>query len=546
MRYGAIGQRVGRRVGFSVGDKLNHWDSRQWIGVIAVLMVMLVAITPLLVLIADLPFAKIIINHNVDWHWTLFLHSMVLCGVVAIVSSLLGACLAYGFSFLPDSWRWIFIILLTLPLFIPSYIHAFNWNQVFILLEVKANTATGANLFTFDGFKTGLVLCVSYFAIPTLLMSSTLLRWDRRFQEAAWLHCRHPRQRRKIYIRYFFPPMLVGFVLVYVLSFSNFAVPDFFQVPVYATEIFIQMTSYKSLTTALSASLLPVGFGLFILGVTVLLTKQIRLYSSTRHTQKARHRSLSSFKQRAAVSVLIIILLFVVVLPFSVLISRVDSFVTISRVVSMAWHDTLYSLIFAIVTALLCTLFAFLLGVITVRQYFPGFFWFRLLLLMLFILPVSFHGIGLINLWNRSGWMGLVYDSGVLVSIGLTIYWLPIAYEMMMATLKQVSPRQDEAAYMIGNTWLTMLYQILFPQLWRPLLVIFFVVMVFSFNELGLTLLLTPPGVSSLPVRIFSFVHYGSDKLMAAMCLWQIIVLIVPLSIMYWVLWRLNIHRRVE
>ena len=52
---------------------------------------------------------------------------------------------------------------------------------------------------------------------------------------------------------------------------------------------------------------------------------------------------------------------------------------------------------------------------------------------------------------------------------------------------------------------------------------------IFSFNELTISLLLSPPGYSSFPAQVFSLVHYGSEGMVAAICLVQIAILILPI-----------------
>ena len=59
---------------------------------------------------------------------------------------------------------------------------------------------------------------------------------------------------------------------------------------------------------------------------------------------------------------------------------------------------------------------------------------------------------------------------------------------------------------------------------------------IFSFNELTMMVLVSPPGVSTLPVRLFSTVHYGPDSLLAALSLWQVIFLLLPVSLLVWLI----------
>jgi iron(III) transport system permease protein len=50
-------------------------------------------------------------------------------------------------------------------------------------------------------------------------------------------------------------------------------------------------------------------------------------------------------------------------------------------------------------------------------------------------------------------------------------------------------------------------------------------------GELGTTLLVYPSGCDTLPIRIFTLMHYGPESLVAALCVILIAVTILPLTI---------------
>src|SRR5262249_42406982 len=85
-----------------------------------------------------------------------------------------------------------------------------------------------------------------------------------------------------------------------------------------------------------------------------------------------------------------------------------------------------------------------------------------------------------------------------------------------------------------GVGWLTTVGRILLPQLLPAAAVAFLLTFIFAFNDLTLVTLLSPPGFSTVPLRIFQTVHYGPDSLLAGICLWQALVLAVPISLLAW------------
>jgi ABC-type Fe3+ transport system permease subunit len=103
-----------------------------------------------------------------------------------------------------------------------------------------------------------------------------------------------------------------------------------------------------------------------------------------------------------------------------------------------------------------------------------------------------------------------------------------VSLEILSSGWRQVGRPQEEAAYANGIPWARTLYRILLPQLGPAISLAFLLTTVFVFNELTLVTLLAPPGLSTLPLRVFQTVHYGPESLLAAICLWHLAFLLVP------------------
>ncbi|MCK9997483.1 MAG: hypothetical protein KAH56_14505, partial [Candidatus Krumholzibacteria bacterium] len=57
-------------------------------------------------------------------------------------------------------------------------------------------------------------------------------------------------------------------------------------------------------------------------------------------------------------------------------------------------------------------------------------------------------------------------------------------------------------------------------------------------RDMGITMLVYPPGYETLPVRIFTLMANGSPQLIAALCMIMIITTLLPLGL-FWLLPRL-------
>jgi ABC-type spermidine/putrescine transport system permease subunit II len=54
---------------------------------------------------------------------------------------------------------------------------------------------------------------------------------------------------------------------------------------------------------------------------------------------------------------------------------------------------------------------------------------------------------------------------------------------------------------------------------------------VFAFGELGASILVSPPGESTLPIRIYTIIANTPSSVVAALALLQLIVILVPLAL---------------
>ncbi|MCB1905346.1 MAG: hypothetical protein KDI18_14905, partial [Gammaproteobacteria bacterium] len=61
--------------------------------------------------------------------------------------------------------------------------------------------------------------------------------------------------------------------------------------------------------------------------------------------------------------------------------------------------------------------------------------------------------------------------------------------------------------------------KVLLPLLRHGLISAFFIAFILAMGELGITLLVIPPGIATIPVKIYNFMHYGAEATVAALCL---------------------------
>jgi iron(III) transport system permease protein len=361
-----------------------------------------------------------------------------------------------------------------------------------------------------------------------LLILAALRRWDERFTWSAWAHGQGPGAVQRLRWRYLQTPVLAGGFVVFLLAFSDFAVPDFFQQRTYATAIFIQVSSYLETGSAMALALPVVAVSLLIFWALMRASARLALTSSygTPVTVRAADARSRSASRGFLIGVLLAALL--VVAPLINLVRMAGSVRVGMKAFAMVREEALTGYILALLTAVLTVVISLFAAYAFQRRVFSRGSWIRLLPAAIFAVPTSLLGLVAIRAGNNSSGAGWAYDCGLVLLLVMTARWMPISLEILASGWRQIGSAQEEAAAACGVGWPKTLLRILLPQLVPALFAALALTTVFAFNELTLVTLLAPPGFSTLPLRIFQTVHYGPESLLAAICLWQIVFLLAP------------------
>ena len=109
--------------------------------------------------------------------------------------------------------------------------------------------------------------------------------------------------------------------------------------------------------------------------------------------------------------------------------------------------------------------------------------------------------------------------------------FVPVAALIVAGSVRQVPVSHEEAAAVAGAGWLRTLRAVVLPQIGRGLVAAWVVAFVFAFGELGASILVSPPGESTLPVRIYTLIANTPASVVAALALLQLAVIFLPLAL---------------
>ena len=154
----------------------------------------------------------------------------------------------------------------------------------------------------------------------------------------------------------------------------------------------------------------------------------------------------------------------------------------------------------------------------------------QVLLVLLFAIPGTIVGVGLIGLWNRPGFPGALYGTDVMFLLAYLARFVPVAALMLSATAQTISVAQEEAAAVSGAGWSRTIRRIVLPQMRFGIAAAWVVSFVLAFGELGISVLVAPPGEATLPIRIYTIIANTPASQVAALALLQALVIFAPVA----------------
>jgi putative spermidine/putrescine transport system permease protein len=153
------------------------------------------------------------------------------------------------------------------------------------------------------------------------------------------------------------------------------------------------------------------------------------------------------------------------------------------------------------------------------------------LLQALFVAPLVFPtiilGVALLLLYKT---IGMPVFPGLLLAHCLV--GMPYVFRTVLASAQSLDPALEEAGQSLGAGPLRTLLLVTLPLIWQGVLSGWLFAFIVSFGELNTALFLTGPGVTTLPIEIFSYLQFeGSQLVIAAASTLQIGLIIVLVAV---------------
>ncbi len=449
----------------------------------------------------------------------------------ALLATIVGAPLGLLLARADLSAKRFLRLALVVPLVIPPYILGLAWIYIGGSAGVVAQ-AFGRDLlsnWTYSLTGAVVILGTSFYPLTMLATEAAAHRINAPLEEAALLVARPYRVLSRITLPLIAPSIAAAALLTFVLALSEFGVPGLLRVPVFTTEVFTAFAALYDFggATALAVPLLVVAL---IAGIAAKLLVGNRMITGRRTVRMGLPLTLGRWRVLAMCAFGLVLLLSVI-LPLGVLAREVGRFERILTSVAESGSAIRNSVVLSTVGATLIVALGALLGYGRERARMRRRGLIDLVLIVTFAVPSTVVGIGLISLWNRPGLLGEVYNSTAIIVIAYLARFVPVAALVLAASVRQIPISSEEAADVAGASWLRTFTRIVLPQMRSGLAAAWVVAFIFTFGELGATVLVTPPGESTLPVRIYTMIANTPTSVVAALALMQAGIILVPLAL---------------
>lgn len=447
----------------------------------------------------------------------------------ALIATAIGAPLGLALARIDLPRKALLRVALAAPVLLPPYIVALAWTYLGSSRGLVA-TLAGRDLLSNWTYSLPAAIIVSSLVFYPLAMLATevaLRRVDGRLEEAALVVAPPGRVLWRITLPLLAPSIAAAALVIFVLAVSEFGVPGLLRVRVYTTEVF---TAFAALYDFSRAFLLALPLLVLCLVVAVLAAAIIgdRLVS-TRRGSVTPPVQFDAWRGRAAMAATGVVTVALGV-PLVVLVREAIGAESWWAVVGGSGDAIANSLLLATMGATVVVCLAVWLGYARARARGRIGQLADVLLLVVFAVPSTIVGVGLIGLWNRPGVPGAMYGTDAMFLLAYLARFVPVAALALAASTRYVPMSHEEAAAVAGAGWLRIMSRIVLPQIRLGVAAAWVIAFILAFGELGVSILIAPPGEATLPIRIYTIVANTPSSHVAVLALLQAAVIFVPLA----------------
>lgn len=466
------------------------------------------------------------------------LRTVIYSSLVTMASVPLGTIVALAISRTNLRFRRFVTALLGLLLLMPAYLQISGWDAAMGLQGWMSQWWPSRATGLLSGWS-GAILIQTLVHLPwvALLVSSSLAGLPPELEELASLGRPHRDVFRSVTLPQLVPALRAISLFIWIATSCEITVTDVFQIRTFAEEVYTGFALGQSIAEVLRRTL----GGLLIHGTLALWMwppKANARVDFPSQNQRAWRANLGTWRTAAGL-VLATFFGMLLLIPLASLLYQAGLLVEMTDgraqrawspikafrfAATSPWHyreEFAWSLLLGQLAAVTAMSVAFIIA------------WrartcigFRLAGWTIAIVAISVPGpvvaLVLSDWVNQPNWDWLfyLYDRTVFVAwLSLSLRLFPYVYLLVDVRLRRLDRSLfDLSSIFAANSWKSWWHGIIMP-LREFLLVLWLVTFALALGDLSATVLATPPGVTTVAIRIFNLVHYGVADQLAGLCL---------------------------
>lgn len=448
----------------------------------------------------------------------------------ASLATAIGAPLGLALARMALPRKALLRLALAAPVLLPPYVVGLSWIYLGSSRGLVASVA-GYDLlseWTHSLPAAILVLGVVFYPLSMLATEVAMRRIDGRLEEAALLVAPQGRVLWRITLPLAAPSIFAAALIIFVLAVSEFGVPGLLRVRVYTTEVFTAFAAFYDFTRAILLAVPLLLLCIAVAGLAAALVGERLMVN--RRTSGTRPVVFDAWRRRAATWAFVVVTA-ALGLPLAVLVREALGARSLTDLLAGSETAIANSLILATAGATAVVSVAVWIGYARARARRMGQVA-DVLFVVLFAVPSTVVGVGLIGLWNRPGLWGAVYGTDVMFLLGYLARFIPVASLALAASTRYVPVSHEEAAAVSGAGWCRTVTRIVLPQMSLGIATAWVIAFILAFGELGVSVLIAPPGEATLPIRIYTMIANSPPSHVAALALLQTTVIFIPLAVL--------------
>ena len=452
------------------------------------------------------------------------INSLEVTALSTTTAVVLGFIFAYAMVYTPIPWKPLFRIIGILPLLSPPFVVAAVYTLLLGPRGIVSYGLFGQSPNVFGLFGIWGVQTIAFFPFAYQLIADVLSRSDARLEQAARNLGAGPwAVFRSVTLPLSLPGLGAAILTTAIYVLEDFGNPALIggQFTVLPTQAYSLVEAFGDFTGAAAVS-------------TILLALALALYLGK--SRLDRGRSFVTVGARAssmprppvpigltrACFAACLVLAGVILLVYGTLLASALTFAFPTNLTFTSAHfeylgahaaSLQNSLVYSLLAAVGCSAFALVAGFAVQRGSWPGRRALDFLLIMPAAVPGIFFGIGYLTAFNQpwtddlAGLFGQTDLRAELIVIALLFWNIPIAYQAVVAGLRQIDRSIDEAATSLGASSLRGFRDVLVPMLGGAVQVGFVTTFVRAVTTLSVVIFLFTPRSTTATITIFQLVN---------------------------------------